>query len=233
MAQLICQNLSVGYDKKAIVSDINFTLEKGDYLCILGANGSGKSALVKTLLRLIPSVSGSFSVGDGVSLGTIGYLPQQNDIQRDFPASVWEIVTSGFVAKRGRGIFLNRSLKQQACDIMDRLGISELRSRSFCQLSGGQQARVLLARALCAAENMLLLDEPAAALDPEAAEVMYSLISELNSKDGITIVMVSHDIPAALSHANRILHISDRSFFGSVEDYRSYLLNSHERGSSL
>ena len=233
MAQLICRNLSVGYDKKAIVSGIDFTVEKGDYLCILGANGSGKSALVKTLLHLIPHISGSFSVGDGVSLGTIGYLPQQSDIQRDFPASVWEIVTSGFVAKRGMRLFLSKSQKQQTSEIMRRLGISELRNRCFCQLSGGQQARVLLARALCAAENMLLLDEPAAALDPDAAEVMYSLISELNSKDGITIVMVSHDIPAALKYANRILHISDRSFFGSVEEYRAYLLNSHQRGSSF
>lgn len=233
MAQLICRNLSVGYDKKAIVSDINFTLEKGDYLCVLGSNGSGKSALVKTLLNLIPPVSGSFSTGDGVSLGTIGYLPQQNDIQRDFPASVWEIVTSGFVVKRGFSPFLSKPQKQQACDIMHKLGISELIKRSFCQLSGGQQARVLLARALCAAKNMLLLDEPAAALDPDAAEVMYSLISELNSKDGITIVMVSHDIPAALNHANRILHISGHSFFGSTDEYRSYLLNSNERGTSL
>lgn len=219
MAQLICKDVTLGYEGKPVVSGLNFTVESGDYLCIVGENGSGKSTLIKTLLRLHPVMSGSITSGDGLADREIGYLPQQTIVQRDFPASVTEIVQSGLLGRCGLRPFYRKEEKQLAQQNMKRLGIGHLAHRCYRELSGGQQQRVLLARALCATRKMLLLDEPVAGLDPKATAEMYELVSELNQKDGITIIMVSHDIDAALAYATHILHVGEVPFWGTRDEY--------------
>lgn len=220
MSQLSCRNLVLGYEGKAVVKDLSFEVNRGDYLCIVGENGSGKSTLVKTLLRLKSPMSGEIQMGDGLEADGIGYLPQQTLVQRDFPASVREIVRSGCLNQCGFRPFYSRAEKNLAGENMEKLGIAHLAGRCYRELSGGQQQRVLLARALCATKYMLLLDEPVAGLDPVAMQEMYELLKELNEKEGITIVMVSHDIRAAVSYADHILHISEEPlFFGTKEEY--------------
>lgn len=219
MPQLECRNLSLGYDSKAIVSDLNFSINKGDYLCIVGENGSGKTTLMKTLLNLHSPLSGSIITGDGLKTNEIGYLPQQTVVQRDFPASVKEIVLSGCQGQCGIRPFYKKEEKNIARQNMERMGISNLSSRCYRELSGGQQQRVLLARALCATRKLLLLDEPVSGLDPKATAEMYDIIEELNRRDKITIIMISHDISAAVKYASHILHIGDEIFFGTKEEY--------------
>lgn len=219
MAQLTCRNLSLGYDAKTVVQNLNFSVQSGDYLCIVGENGSGKSTLMGALLRLIPPLSGSIEMGDGLAPGDIGYLPQQTNLQRDFPASVYEVVLSGCLAKRGFRPFYNAKERARAEGAMAKLDILCLKDKPYRNLSGGQMQRVLLARALCAADKMLLLDEPVAGLDPYVTEEMYALIDKLNREEGITVVMISHDIPAATTYAKHILHIGTPLFFGTTEDY--------------
>lgn len=217
MTQLVCKNLSLGYDGKIIVDGLNFQINEGDYLCIVGENGSGKSTLMKTLLGLMPAVSGTITADSGFKQTEIGYLPQQTQVQRDFPASVREIVLSGCLNKT-RGMLFDSKAKKIAADNMGRVGISTLGGRCYRELSGGQQQRVLLARALCAADKMLLLDEPVSGLDRIAAREMYELIDKLN-KEGMTIIMISHDIPSVIRYATRVLHIGSELFFGSREAY--------------
>ena len=218
--QIECHNLALGYDGKVVAENISFDVVQGDYLCIVGENGAGKSTLIKTLLKLNLPISGQIIMNEELTKGGIGYLPQQTEVQRDFPASVREIVISGCLKTRGFKPFYSKSLRQLAYDNMEKLGIDNLANRSYRELSGGQQQRVLLARALCASQKILLLDEPAAGLDPVATAEMYAVIEELN-KSGITIVMVSHDITSAMKYAKHILHISHKLlFFGSVADYR-------------
>lgn len=218
MAQLTCKNLTLGYNSKVVASNINFEVNKGDYLCILGENGSGKSTLMKTLLHLIKPLDGSIETGDGVLADEIGYLPQQTEVQRDFPASVREIVLSGCQSRCGRRPFYNKAEKQLAVQAMEKMNITPLARKCYRELSGGQQQRVLLARAFCATQKMLLLDEPVTGLDPQVTEEMYSLIKELN-RNGITIIMISHDVDAALKYASHVLHIGKEIFFGEVKDY--------------
>lgn len=221
MSLITCTDVSLGYEGKAVVENLNFKVDSGDYLCILGENGSGKSTLMKTLLGLISPMSGKIQTGDGFSLNEIGYLPQQTIVQRDFPASVTEIVMSGFLNKAGLRPFYNKDEKKIAKDNMEKLGILDLRKKCYRELSGGQQQRVLLARALCATHKMILLDEPVAGLDPKVTNEMYELINSLN-KDGITIIMVSHDVHAAIKYATKILHVSDKpEFFESKKAYLS------------
>lgn len=219
MPQLLCKDLAVGYDGKTVVSGLNFEVCAGDYLCIVGENGAGKSTLVKTLMQLQSPLSGNIRFGDGLQKNEIGYLPQQTVVQKDFPASVQEIVQSGCQTRCGLRPFYNREEKQLAADAMQKMQIEELRKRCYRELSGGQQQRVLLARALCAARKMLLLDEPVAGLDPKVTAELYSLIEKLNREDGITILMISHDIHAAVRYASYILHIGQEVFFGTKEDY--------------
>ena len=211
MAIITCQNLSLGYDGREIVHDLNFTVSAGDYLCIVGENGSGKSTLMRTLLGLQQPMGGSVLTGDGLKRWQIGYLPQQTQVQRDFPASVWEVVLSGCQA-RSRRIFYSAEDKRIARENIEQLGITPLRRRCYRELSGGQQQRVLLARALCATRKLLLLDEPVSGLDPKATEELYRLIEKLNG-EGVTIIMISHDIASAVQYASHILHIGDRIFF--------------------
>ena len=219
MPQLLCQNLAVGYDGKTVVSGLNFEVCAGDYLCIVGENGAGKSTLVKTLMQLQSPLSGSIRFGDGLQKKEIGYLPQQTIVQKDFPASVQEIVRSGCQTRCGLRPFYSREEKQLAADAMRKMQVEGLRKRCYRELSGGQQQRVLLARALCAARKMLLLDEPAAGLDPKVTAELYSLNEKLNREDGVTILMISHDIHAAVRYASHILHIGQEVFFGTKEAY--------------
>lgn len=218
MALLSCKNLTVGYDGQAVISNLSFSINQGDYLCIVGENGSGKSTLMKTLLNLKSPMSGEIITDEGLRKNEIGYLPQQTVVQKDFPASVREIVISGCAGKKGFHPFYSKEDKALAAENMEKMGITDLASRCYRELSGGQQQRVLLARALCAAKKMLLLDEPVSGLDPKVTAEMYSLISNLN-KQGFTIIMISHDINAALTYATHILHIGKEVFFATKEEY--------------
>ena len=219
MAQLTCQNLCAGYDGRPVLQDLSFELLAGDYLCIVGENGSGKSTLMKTILGLQAPISGRILTGDGLRKNEIGYLPQQTVVQKDFPASVREIVLSGCQGRCGNRPFYNKEEKNLALDAMDKMQITQLARRCYRVLSGGQQQRVLLARALCATQKMLLLDEPVSGLDPKVTAEMYTLIEKLNREDGITVIMVSHDVAAAVRYASHILHIGDTVFFGTKTAY--------------
>ena len=219
MTQLTCQNLAVGYEGRAVLENLNFSVCPGDYLCIVGENGSGKSTLMKTILGLQPPVRGKVLTGDGLRKNEIGYLPQQTPVQRDFPASVREIVLSGCQGRCGGRPFYSKGEKQLAQTAMERMQVAALAKRCYRTLSGGQQQRVLLARALCAAQDMLLLDEPVSGLDPKVTGEMYGLIQRLNREDGVTILMISHDITATLTYASHILHLGRRVFFGTKADY--------------
>ena len=219
MAQLMCENLTLGYDGREILRDVNFEVNAGDYVCIVGENGSGKSTLMKTILGLQPPLSGTVRTGDGLRQNEIGYLPQQTVVQRDFPASVKEIVLSGCQSRCGLRPFYNKEEKALAEENMRKMDIRSLANRCYRELSGGQQQRVLLARALCATQKMLLLDEPVSGLDPRVTAEMYALIERINREDGITILMISHDIAAATRYATHILHIADRVFFGTTAEY--------------
>ena len=220
MALLTCQNVNLGYDSTVVVEGLNFEVNPGDYLCIVGENGSGKSTLMKTILGLNAPLRGRILTGDGLKPEKIGYLPQQTIVQKDFPASVNEIVLSGCLNRCGLRPFYTRAEKQLAQANMEKMGITHLAKRCYRELSGGQQQRVLLARALCATQKLLLLDEPVAGLDPKATAEMYAQIEDLNKKQGITVIMISHDITAAVSFASHILHISSTPlFFGTKDDY--------------
>lgn len=218
MAYITVRDLSLGYDAHSIVKGLNFAVNAGDYLCIVGENGSGKTTLMRTLLHLQEPVGGQILIGDGLKNNEIGYLPQQTIIQKDFPASVREIVLSGCQGRCGLRPFYNKEEKQLAEENMKRMGIAGLANRCYRELSGGQQQRVLLARALCATRKVLLLDEPVSGLDPKVTAEMYRLIEGLN-KENITIIMISHDVIAAVRYASHILHIGARTFFGTKDDF--------------
>ena len=220
MAILTCKDLCFAYDGSTVLEGVNFTLNAGNYLCVVGENGSGKSTLMKGLLVLKSPDRGSIEFGDGLKSTEIGYLPQQTQLQRDFPASVREVVLSGCRNSLGRRLHYNDEDKKRALFNMERMGIEDLADKSYQALSGGQQQRVLLARALCATQKILLLDEPVAGLDPKVTTDMYRLIQSLN-QEGITIIMVSHDVAAALQYAKHILHVGSRVFFGTREAYSS------------
>lgn len=218
MALIACEKASFAYEGHAVLNALDLKVERGEYLCIVGENGSGKSTLVKGLLGLIVPVKGRVVYGDGLTRKEIGYLPQRNEQQKDFPASVWEVVSSGC---RGASPFLTRTQRTQAERNLRLLGIENLQKRCFMELSGGQQQRALLARALCATKSLLLLDEPVAGLDPLVTKEMYGVIEMLNRERGLTVVMISHDIEAALRYAGRILHLSHgATFLGTAEEYR-------------
>jgi len=220
MPQLICKDLTLGYEGRTVISELSFEVNAGDYLCIIGNNGSGKTTLMKTLLNLKSPMSGRIVRGDGIAGNEIGYLPQQTDVQKDFPASVKEVVLSGCLNRCGIRPFYNKAEKQMADDCIALMRITDLTKRCYRELSGGQQQRVLLARALCATQKLLLLDEPVAGLDPKSTAEMYEIIAELN-KSGTTVIMISHDINAAVKYASHILHIGGQSalYFGTKDGY--------------
>lgn len=220
MRQLTCREVALGYEGKAIVENLNFHVDKGNYLCIVGENGSGKSTLMKTLLNLKKPLHGALEFDPSLTQKMIGYLPQQTVVQKDFPASVREIVLSGCLNRGGARPFYTKAEKELARSNMEKMGILHLEKRCYRELSGGQQQRVLLARALSATREVLLLDEPVAGLDPKVTKEMYELIAKLNREEGITVIMVSHDIAAAVRYASHILHISKTPlFFGKTADY--------------
>ena len=221
MALITCQNLCLGYDGREILHDLSFEVNSGDYLCIVGENGSGKSTLMRTILGLQKPLAGQILTGDGLRPNEIGYLPQQTPVQKDFPASVWEVVLSGFEGSCGWRPFYTKEEKQRAEDNIRSMGIEHLSGRCYRELSGGQQQRVLLARALCATSKLLFLDEPVSGLDPKVTAEMYDLIERLNREQGITVIMISHDIGAALRCASHVLHIGDKVFFGTREAYQN------------
>ena len=220
MSQIKCENVSLGYEGRTICEHLDFEINKGDYVCIVGENGSGKSTLMKALLSLKSPLSGNIIFGEQLSRRDIGYLPQQSTTQRDFPATVKEVVLSGCLSDCGLRPFYSAREKERATVNMERLGIKDLSSRCYRELSGGQQQRVLLARALCATGQMLLLDEPVAGLDPKVSAEMYDLIEDLSKNCKITVVMISHDISAALKYSTHILHLGEKPlFFGKTSDY--------------
>ena len=219
MAYITCDQVAVGYDGHIISENIQMEVNKGDYLCIVGENGAGKSTLMKTILNLIKPIKGTITMGDGLTLSEIGYLPQQTAIQKEFPASVKEIVLSGTLSKCGLRPFYTKREKQLAEENMKRMEIWDLRKNCYRNLSGGQQQRVLLARALCATSKLLLLDEPVTGLDPKVTKEFYQLVKRLNDS-GITIIMISHDVKIALTYASHILHVGKKQlFYGKKEDY--------------
>ncbi|MGN0677934.1 MAG: metal ABC transporter ATP-binding protein [Ruminococcus sp.] len=215
-----CKSISASYDGMNVLRDLTFSVNEGDYLCIVGENGSGKSTLIKCLLGIKQVDSGEIIMGEGLKQTDIGYLPQQTVLQKGFPATVGEVVLSGCLNSRGYHPFFTSKEKKRASESMEKLGISDLKSRSYRELSGGQQQRVLLARALCSAKKMILLDEPVTALDPLASSELYSVISELNQKYNIAVIMVSHDIKNSVGNASHVLHLrKDGYFFGTSSEY--------------
>jgi len=217
MPLISVKDAAFAYDGQIVLSGVTFDVNQGDYLCIVGENGSGKSTLMKGLLRLVSPVKGSVSLGDGLAQDEIGYLPQQNLTQRDFPASVLEVVESGI---RGKRLFLNKADKARAQEKMELLEIADLQHRSFMELSGGQRQRALLARALCATRKLLLLDEPTAGLDPVVARELYKTIENINKEQGIAVIMITHDVHTAAFYASSILHLQQTPlFFGKPDEY--------------
>ena len=220
MALIKCENLKLGYEGQVILENINFELNGGEYLCIIGENGAGKSTLVKALLKLKKTMGGSIELGDGLRAREIGYLPQQTLAQKDFPASVFEVVISGRLNNLSFLPFYTKADKEDAMDKMRLMGVDALKNKCYTDLSGGQQQRVLLARAMCATKKVILLDEPATGLDPIVTAEFYELISKINKDMGITVIMVSHDMDATLKYASHIMYLSqDKVFYGSKKEY--------------
>ena len=217
-----CKDVTLGYENKVVAKNLNFKIDQGDYLCVVGENGTGKSTLIKTLLGLIKPLNGEVIANvQGKNHKGVGYLPQQTQAQKDFPASVWEVVLSGVLNNDHRCPFYNKKDKAEAEKNMEKLNILDLKKRCYRELSGGQQQRVLLARALCATDSVLILDEPVTGLDPAASMELYETIKDLNKKENVTIIMVSHDIKNALNYATHILHLEqENDFFGTVEEYK-------------
>ena len=219
MPILEVSDLTMAYGGLTALEHLSFSVEEGDYLCIVGENGSGKSTLIKALLGLQSPKSGKI-IYNGITPRDIGYLPQQTSVQRDFPATVWEVVLSGNLSKKPFWRpFYSGTERARAQKVLEQVGLSELRTRPIRALSGGQRQRVLIARALCAAKEMLILDEPAAALDPAASSRLYARIDHLNHEHGVTVLMVTHSLEAA-HHAGKILYLGHHeSFFGSTEEF--------------
>jgi zinc transport system ATP-binding protein len=215
-----CRNVSVSYDGKAAVDGVSFDVEAGDCLCVVGENGSGKSSLLKCILGLLKPSSGEITF-DGLSRSEIGYLPQQASVRSDFPANVGEVVLSGRCGRHGPFSFYGKKDKALAEHNMERLGVAPLRRKSYRDLSGGQRQRVLLARALTAADKLLMLDEPVAGLDPAMAADLYELL-EGERRDGRTVMMISHDLESAVRCASKILHLRKKAlFFGPAGQYEA------------
>ena len=216
-------DLTLAYDGVVAAEHVNFTLAEGDYLCVVGENGSGKSTLLKAITGEVRPAGGLLSVAPALKKRGIGYLPQISKIQRDFPASVREVVLTGCVRGDGRGFLWSRDAQKRAADAMDMLGVADLAQKTLSSLSGGQRQRVLLARAMCVSDTLLLLDEPVTGLDPEAVHGMYEAIRRINLERGCAVMMVSHDVSCALREAKHVLSLCrGHSFYGTVEGYRRH-----------
>ena len=222
MSQIKCKNLFIGYEKRPVIENLNFEVNEADYLCIVGSNGAGKSTLMKTILNLIPPISGKIEYGDGLKPNEIGYLPQQTVVQKDFPCHCIEIVLSGFEGQKGFRPFYSKKEKFEAIENMEKMGIKDFTKRCYNELSGGQQQRVLLARALCATKKLLVLDEPVAGLDPVVTKEMYELIRNINKDDKITIVMITHDMNEGLNYATNVLYVGPNVSFMKKEEFKNF-----------
>ena len=221
MALIALKNVTIAFEGVNAVENASFEVERGDYLVVIGENGSGKSTLMRAMLGLVHPKCGSISYGDGLKKNQIGYLPQQTVAQRDFPASVEEVVLSGCVNRMGMRFFYGKKLVEKAREKMAMLDIADLSGKSYRMLSGGQQQRVLLARALCATDALLLLDEPVTGLDPATTEEFYGLVRRLNREYGVSIVMVSHDLRGAMADATKVLEVDKGVHFcGSIDEYK-------------
>jgi len=229
MSLIKAKNIFMSYEGREVIKDLSFSVEKGDYLCVVGENGSGKTTLLKGLTGLKKINSGELIYGEDLKQNQIGYLPQQKDFQKDFPASAWEVVLSGCINSLGIRPFYSKKHKKTAREVMERLEILHLSKKCYHELSGGQQQKVLLARAMCASKRLIVLDEPATGLDTGASEELYSLISGLNS-EGITVIMISHDVLRVAPCANKVLHLGEKTnlFFGSSKQYISKYLKTGE-----
>lgn len=220
MELFVCEQASFGYDGKAVVEDLNFSIQEHEYLCIIGENGAGKSTLVKGLLGLLPPMSGKVSYQNGLKANEIGYLPQQSTLQDEFPASVMEVTLSGCLNQKKHHFRYTRKEKKMAMVQLKRMDMLKLRKKSYKECSGGQKQRVLLARALCASDKVLLLDEPTKGLDPVATKMFYDRIEDIYENMQMTIIMVSHDVQVALKYATKILYVQqNHMFYGSKEQF--------------
>ena len=234
MTQISCKNVSISYEQVEAVCNVSFDVESGDYIAVIGENGSGKSTLIKGILGLVKRKSGSITFENGIKRTEIGYLPQQTVVQKDFPASVFEVVLSGCLNSCGFRPFYTKKEKRKADENINKLGIDRIRNKSYRDLSGGQQQRVLLARALCATDKILVLDEPVTGLDPVVATEFYELINKINSENNITVIMVSHDVSLAVQHATKILHMgTSLNYFGDTSDYLQSDISKRLLGGSI
>lgn len=225
MSLIKCCGTTFSYEGKPALSNIDFEVNKGDYICVVGENGAGKSTLIKGLLGLIKPSEGKVETGDGLKLNEIGYLPQQTAAQKDFPASVYEVVLSGRLNSLSVRPFYNKADKAAVRKNMELLGITEMKNKCYRNLSGGQQQRVLLARALCATKKLILLDEPVTGLDPVMTAELYRVVKRLNTEENITVIMVSHDVHEAVNEANHILHLGHKQlFFGTTDEYKNSVI---------
>lgn len=215
-----CKKLTIGYSGKIVCKDINITIERGQYLCVIGENGCGKSTLLKTILGLNKAITGKIIFNKDFKPSMIGYLPQQSDMQKDFPATVKEVVLTGFLGRMGIRPYYRKSEKDKATMIMNEMGVGNLANKSYKELSGGQQQRVLLARALCATDEVLVMDEPINGLDTKAIKNFYSLIHKLNVENGLTIIMVSHNLDKVIDNATHIVYLRNKmEFCGTKEEF--------------
>ncbi len=216
-----CEHVDFGYENYDVVKDVSMEIEPGDYLCIVGENGSGKSTLMKGLLGLLKPTGGTITVSDELKRSGVGYLPQQTPAQKDFPATVREVVLSGCLKKRGNMPFYSAAEKRLAEKNMERLGITDLQNSCYRDLSGGQKQRALIARALCATDRLLILDEPITGLDPSTTQDFYRTVRHLNRDENVAVLMTSHDIQNAVHQAKKILHLKQNVlFYGPVDEYR-------------
>lgn len=219
MSAVSVSDVTLSYDNLTVAEHVSFDVEFGDYVCIVGENGTGKSTLLKTIVGIHQPKSGHILFDCDIRNGDIGYLPQQTVVRDDFPASVGEIVLSGCLGLLGKRPFFGAEERRIADKNMDLLGISDLKKTSFRELSGGQRQRVLLAKALCCARKILVLDEPVTGLDPLVTADMYSILRLING-EGVTIIMVSQEIGEAVKQASKILHLKHGvEFYGKTEDY--------------
>jgi len=231
MSYLTLEGISLAYEGRTVIKELSFTVDPGDYICIVGENGTGKTTLVRSLVGLKRPVNGRITFGDGLSRRDIGYVPQNILTGADFPATVYEVVTSGLLGGMGLRPFFTKDEKKRAENAMERLGIRDLKNQCFRELSGGQRQRVQLARALCSANKLLILDEPASGLDPVITSQLYGIIKELNQSEKMAVVMVSHDIKSAVHYASKVLHLDrESSFFGTSEEYRRHRMGKHFLG---
>ena len=221
MDVLTCDHISFGYENQIAVDQVSFSLKQGDFLCIVGKNGSGKSTLLKGILGFLKPIHGVMNFSEEAKEHGVGYLPQQTAVQKNFPATVMEVVLSGCLKERGHKPFYSKKEKQKAIYNLKRIGMASKRRMCYCDLSGGQQQRVLIARALCATKDILMLDEPTTGLDPKATMELYRILEYLNKEEQVTILMVSHDVQNLISYATHILHMNQTmKFFGTIEQYK-------------